>query len=62
MLPDDAQVRTLLSGAAQEKDLLPTAVCLVPQIWCPGLCSTSKINHYSPDTVGEVEAGSLVVH
>lgn len=62
MPPDDAQSVTLLCGARQEQDLLPTTECLTLQIWCPKLCRTSTNHHYSPDTVGEDEAGSLVVH
>lgn len=61
-LPDDAQSGTLLCGATEQQDLLPTMVCLPPQVWCPGLRSTSETNRSSPDAVGEVAAGSLVVH
>lgn len=62
MLPDDAQSGALLCGARQEQELLATVECLILQIWCLKLCRTSPNHHYSPDTVGEDEAGSLVIH
>lgn len=62
MLPDDAYSGTLLCGARQEQDLLPTMGSLTLQMWFPKLCRTSTNDHYSPDTVSEDEAGSSVLH
>lgn len=62
MLPDDAQSGTVLRGARQEQDLLLTMESLTLQIWCPKLCRTLTNHHYSPDTVSQDEAGSLLLH